>query len=678
MRNTRTKRATNPLKILISLISIGAMALSGSGALRPAPEAGRTWQLYFWTAFFIATAIWSLFRTWKNRPRKKWAQHQILVFSALAVLAGQSWGGYSTTAAGIYVFLSLWTAYRGRWPWSLAAPLSAILVELLSAHYTGSLVIADGRLLMMIIVIFLGFGAAKLWERCQPAAGAHLRLEYDEPEEDRGSLEGDLQSLCELAHASLGARTVAIFLAEDQDGLLKLKCFKSHSPAVDREAWLEVGKSFLGWAVRERQGLLYSDYQREVRDLGYYRNHEKVASVLAMPFGDEKRILGLLVADSDVRGALGEESKLLAAGFAQQAARLVSLNLKHTALGLEHERLREWNRRLEMMASRLRVSEVMDIMKDLVPQLTGCDHLVLLEVLPEVGQARVRLSYPATPAGPAPQAVIDITGTIAEQALKLREWRLVDDFYRRSLALARYTAEESRDHGFRSVLIAPLMIDEECRFLLGMESRRPNAFEPSLDTIHIIANQFSLALRSAAMYEEKEALARHDGLTGLWNHRHFQETLAQLLGSGRRDALSLLLLDIDHFKKLNDTYGHQTGDVVLKEVAARIKKAVSQYDLAARYGGEEFVIVWPGSDLTQSERLAQELRQEITGRPFATSAGQLPVTVSLGLASYPIDAQDKDSLIKAADQALYAAKRGGRDRLVCYRHLANHQEKTEI
>jgi len=670
----RNPKKINPLKILISLMALGAIAVCGSGILRPVSESGPGWPAYVWTALFVATALWSLYRTWKRCPRKRWAPHQILFFTALAVLSGQSWGGYDTVAAGIYVFLALWTAYRGSWPWSLAAPLAVILVEPLSAYFTGYSAIGNGRLFLTTFLVLLSFAAAKLWERFQPRASPS-RLEYDEPEEDRSNLEADLQSLCELAHASLGARTVAVFLADDREGILKLKCYKSHSPAVDREACLEVGKSFLGWAVREHQGLLYSDYQREVRDLGYYRNHEKVASVLAMPFGDENKILGLLVADSDLRGGLGEESKLLAAGFAQQAARLVSLNLKHTALGLEHERLREWNRRLEMMASRLRVSEVMDIMKDLIPRLTGCDHLVLLEVMPEVGQAKVRLSYPAIPAGPAPGATIDISGTIAEQAVKLREWRLVDDFYRRSLALARYTAEESRDHGFRSVLIAPLIIDEECRFLLGMESRRPNAFESSLDTIHIVANQFSLALRSAAMYEEKEALAWHDGLTGLWNHRHFQETLAQLLGSGRRDALSLLLLDIDHFKKLNDTYGHQTGDVVLKEVADRIKKTVSPYDLAARYGGEEFVIVWPGSDLSQSERLAQGLRKEIAARPFATDAGQLPVTVSLGLAAYPVDAQDKDSLIRAADQALYEAKRAGRDRLVCYRQLPNHQAK---
>jgi diguanylate cyclase (GGDEF)-like protein len=376
-----------------------------------------------------------------------------------------------------------------------------------------------------------------------------------------------------------------------------------------------------------------------------------------------------LVADSDQPGVFSEESKLLADGFARQAARLVALNLKHTALGLEHERLREWNRRLEMMASRLKVEDVVGIMRELVPQLVDCDRLVLMELLPEVGRARVLLADPGAAGGPAAGSELDIRGSLAEQAQKLREWRLVDDFYRRSIDLARYTEDESRDHGFRSVLVGPLMIDDDCRYLMAMESRKPNAFQASLDTIHIVANQFSLALRSAAMYEEKEALALRDGLTGLWNHRHFQEKLEQLLAPDRSQPLSLALFDIDRFKKLNDTFGHPVGDVVLREVASRIRGRISQYDFAARYGGEEFVVIWPGSDLDQAERLAQELRTAIGGRPVSTQAGELSVTVSLGLAAYPADARDKGGLIQAADQALYAAKRGGRDQMVCFRSM---------
>ncbi len=616
----------------------------------------------------MALMAWSVAGARKRRPRRGWQLYQQLGLLALCGLAVQRTGGGGSPAALLYVLLAFWAAIRSAWPWALLTPLGAIMVEMPSSFFSGRLEAEAPWLVLLAGALVLSTAAGRMAavRGAMPPPGE--RLEFDEPQEPP-DLRDDMQSLAELAHASLEARTVVVFLADEEGSTLKLAACKTYSPEVDGESRLQTERSLLGWVIRERQGLLYQEFRKDAADLGYYRGREKVGSLLAMPVMDGKRPLGLIVADSEQVGRFTEADKLLAASLAHQAARLATLNLKHTALGLEHERLREWNRRLEMMASRLKVEDVVGIMRDLVPRLVDCDRLVLLEMLPEPGQARVLLADPGAPGGLAAGSVLKIGGSLAEQAYKLREWRLVDDYYRRSIDLARYTTEESRDHGFRSVLIGPLMIDEDCRYLMAMESRRPRAFESSLDTIHIVANQFSLALRSAAMYEEKEAMALRDGLTGLWNHRHFQERLEQLLASGRREPLSLAIFDIDHFKRLNDTHGHPIGDAVLREVAARLKAGISQYDFAARYGGEEFVVIWPGSDLAQAERLAQQLRSAIGGRPIATQAGELSVTASLGLASYPCDAQDKGRLIQAADQALYAAKRAGRDRMVCFRNI---------
>lgn len=662
----RTKIRANPLKALIVLGSLGMLAASGSGALRP--EGPPRWPCYLWSLAPLALMAWSVAGARRRRPRRSWQLYQQLGLLALCGLAVQRTGGGGSPAAVLYVLLAFWAASRASWPWGLLAPLGAVMVELPSSLFSGKISAEAPWLALLGVSLALAAAAGRMVAGRGAALPASERLEFDEPQEPP-DLREDMQSLAELAHVSLGARTLAVFLADDEGATLKLTACKSYSPEVDVEARLQTERSLLGWVIRERQGLLYQEFRKDPADLGYYRGKEKVGSLLAMPVMDAKRPLGLVVADSEREGSFTEEDKMLAAGFAQQAARLAALNLKHTALGLEHERLREWNRRLEMMASRLKVEDVVGIMRDLVPKLVDCDRLVLLEMLPEPGRARVLLADPGTPGGLAAGSVLEIGGSLAEQAFKLREWRLVDDYYRRSIDLARYTADESRDHGFRSVLVGPLMIDEDCRYLMAMESRRPKAFGSSLDTIHIVANQFSLALRSAAMYEEKEAMALRDGLTGLWNHRHFQERLEQLLAPGRREPLSLAILDIDHFKRLNDTHGHPVGDAVLREVASRIRTGISQYDFAARYGGEEFVVIWPGSGIGQAERLAQELRSAIGGRPVSTQAGELSVTASLGLASYPADAQDKGKLIQAADQALYAAKRAGRDRMVLFRSI---------
>lgn len=664
---SRADKKSNPLKGLISLASLAMLALLGSGALRHRGDVPLTSCL--WAVPPLALLCWSLLGAWRREPRKNWQMHQLLGMLALAGLAVQRAGGGGSAAVVLYVLVAFWAAYRSAWPWSLMAPLGAMLVEVPSSHFSGALAGEAPLLVLLGLALALAFSAARLAARRGSRARMAERLDFDEPQEPPRDLRSDLQSLADLMHAALGARTVAVFLSDEKGSVLKLAACKTYSPEIAKDVWLETERCLLGWVIRERQGLLYPVFGKDSADLGYYRGRERVGSLLAMPVMDERQALGLLVADSDQPGVFSEESKLLADGFARQAARLVALNLKHTALGLEHERLREWNRRLEMMASRLKVEDVVGIMRELVPQLVDCDRLVLMELLPEVGRARVLLADPGAAGGPAAGSELDIRGSLAEQAQKLREWRLVDDFYRRSIDLARYTEDESRDHGFRSVLVGPLMIDDDCRYLMAMESRKPNAFQASLDTIHIVANQFSLALRSAAMYEEKEALALRDGLTGLWNHRHFQEKLEQLLAPDRSQPLSLALFDIDRFKKLNDTFGHPVGDVVLREVASRIRGRISQYDFAARYGGEEFVVIWPGSDLDQAERLAQELRTAIGGRPVSTQAGELSVTVSLGLAAYPADARDKGGLIQAADQALYAAKRGGRDQMVCFRSM---------
>lgn len=661
------KQGANPLKALMILASLALLGVLGSGALRTTGD--QSWWRYAWSVPPLALLFKSIVGGWRRQPRRSWRLHQLMALLALAALAVQRAGGAASPVFVLYVLAAAWSAHRAAWPWSLMVPAGALLVESSSCLLSGSLAAEAPALAILGAVLSLSFAAVRLMAGRGLKSLPAERLEFDEPQETPRGLGDDLQSLADLMHASLGARTVAVFLSDDRDNSLRLVAAKSYSPEMAREAVLEPERSMLGWVVRERQGLLYGEFRKESSDLGYYRGRERVGSLLAMPVSDDRQVLGLLVADSERPGAFNEESKLLAAGFAQQAARLAALNLKHTALGLEHERLREWNRRLEMMASRLKVEDVVGIMRDLMPQLVDCDRMVLLELLPEPSRARVLLADPGTACCPTAGSELDIGGSLAEQAQKLREWRLVDDFYRRSIDLARYTREESRDHGFRSVLMGPLMIDNDCRYLLALESRKPDAFGSSLDTIHIVANQFSLALRSAAMYEEKEAMALRDGLTGLWNHRHFQEKLDQLMEQGRSQPLSLAMLDIDHFKRLNDTYGHPAGDAVLREVAARIRASISQYDLAARYGGEEFVVAWPGSDLGQAERLAQELRSAIGGRPVSTQAGELGVTVSLGLASYPNDAQDKGKLIQAADQALYAAKRSGRDRMVCFRTM---------
>jgi two-component system cell cycle response regulator len=162
-------------------------------------------------------------------------------------------------------------------------------------------------------------------------------------------------------------------------------------------------------------------------------------------------------------------------------------------------------------------------------------------------------------------------------------------------------------------------------------------------------------------------MAVTDGLTGLHNRRYLERHLATLVrqATGRGKALSVLVLDIDHFKLINDSHGHAAGDEVLREFSRRVRKAVRGIDLACRLGGEEFVVAMPDTDAALAVLVGERLRQKIAGEPFSLpEGGALPVTVSIGISSLVAAEDTPQALLARADSALYRAKRDGRNRVV--------------
>jgi diguanylate cyclase (GGDEF)-like protein len=163
---------------------------------------------------------------------------------------------------------------------------------------------------------------------------------------------------------------------------------------------------------------------------------------------------------------------------------------------------------------------------------------------------------------------------------------------------------------------------------------------------------------------ELDRLTRTDALTGLFNRRHLDEELIRQFSVAYRNAtpLAVLLLDIDHFKNVNDTYGHPAGDLVLQEFGRRLGSEVRAGDIAGRWGGEEFLVVLPGADLPAALAVAERIRRTISRSPVVLDGTHIPVTVSGGCAVGPLDSPEE--LVARADAALYEAKTGGRNRTV--------------
>jgi diguanylate cyclase (GGDEF)-like protein len=202
--------------------------------------------------------------------------------------------------------------------------------------------------------------------------------------------------------------------------------------------------------------------------------------------------------------------------------------------------------------------------------------------------------------------------------------------------------------------------------ILGASGVQPPS-EGTIRFFEVMASTAANALRNAQLFEEVEKRARTDFLTGLANHRYFQTTLSAELGRAQRHnhPLSLLIIDLDFLKAVNDKFGHPSGDLVIRTVAETIRLSCRDFDFAARYGGEEFVVILPETQLMAATVVAERIRQKISAVEYA---GIGNVTASIGVSNYPVNALNKDDLIRTADQALYVAKNGGRNRVAFFNY----------
>lgn len=229
---------------------------------------------------------------------------------------------------------------------------------------------------------------------------------------------------------------------------------------------------------------------------------------------------------------------------------------------------------------------------------------------------------------------------------------------------------EHRLKGYSSLLVLPLQKEEgEAIGALVVAVKEPHAFTRSRQEIlELIAAQVAVKVDLGQAHEQINRMATTDGLTGLINHRTFQHGFDVMLQREQRrsGSLSVILCDIDHFKKVNDTYGHPFGDEVLKGVAKVLKNAGRATDLAARYGGEEFALVLEDSNAKGARQMAERVRQEVERLSFRHKGEEVRVTMSLGVAVLPQHGEEKAELISRADQALYQAKQQGRNRVVVW------------
>ncbi|WP_108669427.1 sensor domain-containing diguanylate cyclase [Peribacillus acanthi] len=323
------------------------------------------------------------------------------------------------------------------------------------------------------------------------------------------------------------------------------------------------------------------------------------------------------------------------------------------------------------LAERLNVDEVLDVFINQISEIFHVDVAYILDVDQQKQELYMLRSINGRKEKFRPLKPFEgISGTVwkTEQSVlycKQKEWK--------------HLSMGTLPDYIESVLAVPILRNSEVRGVLLLGSRQQRAYEKSqLMIVDILCSYLAIAVENAKHHQIAKQKSERCALTGLYNFGYFETKLSQLFmdnNEAQEKKISIILIDIDHFKSVNDNYGHQSGNDILCQIAKRINEYVGDRGLVARYGGEEFVIMVENYSCSEVYKMAEEIRKLIATRPFTVTSDLettrskilVNITASIGFATAPKDADDAMSLMRHADRAMYTgAKRAGRNKVAQY------------
>jgi two-component system, cell cycle response regulator len=521
--------------------------------------------------------------------------------------------------------------------------------------------------------------SARDYRLISAALGAESRAPRSRDEEEHILALGGVQTIsASVFHTlamlkwALGARTCVLLWLTERGDAFRIKELATETDEVTEAARVQAA-GVLGAVARDRSPLVLA--RTKPRQVPYYDRGDFTGAFAGVPVLDGAHLRGVLCADRDE--PFTEDEVAVLSRSTEQILRYIRSEQVFLAVErakYEHERFYHAS---AMLCRALTLEEVMETAFDAARQIVGYDAAAITLYDPQRKRHRVysvRVEPGAegllAPASLAELEFRDNTGLVS-MVVKNKHY-LPAGGELRDMSAPVFT-RDVRLRDAESLVVLPLLCGEEAVGTFMLASRRRHQFRKDVrEMLGIIANQVAVSLQNGMMYKQMETMATTDGLTGLTNHRTFQDRLAEILERGERHGqpAALLLCDVDHFKKVNDTYGHPVGDEVLRQVARVLRTAARKIDVPARYGGEEFAVVLEATSLDGAMRLAERIRTDVGALVIDSDKGTFQVTMSIGIATFPDDARERAALIERADSALYRAKESGRNRCVSYSMLA--------
>lgn len=483
-----------------------------------------------------------------------------------------------------------------------------------------------------------------------------------------------LYNVLAVAERALEPHTVALLWMDPDDKTLRVKELRSVSDHVTENP-INAGEGIVGAITKRKEPLTLTNLRADYSGIVYYERPQPVTDFAGVPVMEGAHLRGVLVADRADGRAFDEADVAVLQTIAAEIVRAVQVERIFSDMDREKtQKERFYQASREFNAART-VDEVAKVAIEAARRVSQAEFAGLAVSLEHDDTLRV--------------AAIEWPGATGVQELVGRTFAahqgLVGAALKARHALPHGTARAASQCVFSpelevklaGVKVMPLLWKEfgVGGLVLG-SSREDFLTQDSLEMVRVIADHAAIAIANAQMYERMERMATTDGLTGLTNHRQFQLVFEHAIARAERYGrkLSLILTDIDHFKSVNDTYGHPVGDIVLKRVAAMLASAARRTDIVARYGGEEFAVLMEETDREGAVQIAERIRKTVEAEMFKTETGTFKTTLSLGVATFPEDATQKARFAEAADQALYTAKRSGRNRVVTFRSMSSRRE----
>jgi diguanylate cyclase (GGDEF)-like protein len=492
-----------------------------------------------------------------------------------------------------------------------------------------------------------------------------LRRDGEEPYAEKSDIDDILSSVVYFMSRNFKAYSALGFIYDPVVKTFTLNSFHSKSLAINKNFRIPLGRGVVGRVGIDKQTFVSGDLARYDAEVLYYSGISPIKSIVVAPvISDAKELLGALVIDSQDQHAFRDEHQEILRRFSFLAAALI-INVR---MRLYQERAAKqfqiFYEASQQFIKALHIDSVLAVLISMAQQFTPYTRIMVITLNEKDSACTVEKIRGPTP-DIAEGFCFNLNAGLYSYSLQKQKIVNIADYQKFKGKYYRFLPEESFNETIRSLIIIPIMGEGSVPTgLLSVESDQPSQFLGEMETIlFTLAGNASVAINRARLYHQMELLAITDGLTQLLNHKHFQTQLAKEIERSRRykRSMSVLILDIDHFKKFNDTYGHPVGDMVLREIAICIKEAIRINDQAARYGGEEFTVIIPETSEQGALATAERIRTKIEKRIIQSGKDQLRVTVSVGCATYPVHAETQQLLIENADKALYYSKKNGRN-----------------